>query len=113
VPEVVGEIHRGHTAAPKHTFEPVAVSQSALELLRQVRHQVPFIQPVKGVRSKTRWYQAVYTIVAPLSPILLRLFPQVSTTTARLGRALIQVAAVGYSKPILYSRDINVLGATA
>jgi hypothetical protein len=29
-----------------------------------------------------------------------------------LGRALIQVAAVGYSKPILYSRDINALGAT-
>ena len=72
-----------------------------------------FIQPVKGVRSKTRWYQAVYTIIAPLSPILLRLFPQFTTTTARLGRALIQVAAVGYSKPILYSRDINVLGAAA
>ena len=72
-----------------------------------------FIQPVKGMRSKTRWYQAVYTSIAPLSPIVLRLFPQVSTTTARLGRALIQVAAVGYSKPILYSRDINVLGASA
>jgi uncharacterized protein YbjT (DUF2867 family) len=69
-----------------------------------------FIQPVKGVRSKTRWYQAVYTIVAPLSPVMLRLFPQVSTTTARLGRTLIHVAAVGYPKPILYSRDINALG---
>jgi uncharacterized protein YbjT (DUF2867 family) len=72
-----------------------------------------FIQPVKGVRSKTRWYQAIYTVAAPLSPVLQRLFPQVSTTTARLGRALIQVAAVGYSKPVLYSRDINALGATA
>lgn len=71
-----------------------------------------FIQPVKGVRSKTGWYQAIYTMIAPLSPILRRLFPQVSTTTACLGRALIQVAAVGYSKPILYSRDINALGAT-
>lgn len=69
-----------------------------------------FIQPVKGVRSKTGWYQAIYTIIAPLSPVLHRLFPQVSTTTASLGRALIQVAAVGYSKPILYSRDINALG---
>lgn len=72
-----------------------------------------FIQPVKGVRSKTRWYQAIYTVAAPLSPVLQRLFPQVSTTTARLGRALIHVAAVGYSKPILYSRDINALGARA
>jgi uncharacterized protein YbjT (DUF2867 family) len=70
-----------------------------------------FIQPVKGVRSKTRWYQAMYTIFAPLSPIMLRLFPKVSTTTAILGRALIQVAAKGYSTRILYSRDINELGA--
>jgi hypothetical protein len=72
-----------------------------------------FIQPMKGVRSKTGWYQAFYTIAAPLYPILHRLFPQASTTTARLGRALIRVADVGYSKPILYSRDINALGATA
>ena len=72
-----------------------------------------FIQPVKGVRSKTRWYQAFYTIAAPLYPVLHRLIPQVSTTTASLGRALIQVAAVGYSKPILYSRDINALGTRA
>jgi uncharacterized protein YbjT (DUF2867 family) len=27
-----------------------------------------FIQPVKGVRSKTRWYQAVYRLLAPFSP---------------------------------------------
>jgi hypothetical protein len=70
-----------------------------------------FIQPVKGVRSKTRWYQAVYTITAPLSPLMPRLFPQVSTTTEKFGRALIEVAAAGYSRPILYSRDINELGA--
>jgi uncharacterized protein YbjT (DUF2867 family) len=70
-----------------------------------------FIQPVKGVRSKTGWYQAMYTIVAPLYPVVHRLLPQFSTTTASLGRALIQVAAVGYSKPILYSRDIDELGA--
>jgi uncharacterized protein YbjT (DUF2867 family) len=72
-----------------------------------------FIQPVKGVRSKTRWYQAIYTVAAPLYPVLHALFPQASTTTASLGRALIQVTAVGYSKPILDSRDINALGATA
>jgi hypothetical protein len=63
-------------------------------------------------RVETGWYQAIYTMIAPLSPVLHRLFPQVSTTTASLGRALIQVAAVGYSKPILYSRDINALGTT-
>jgi uncharacterized protein YbjT (DUF2867 family) len=69
-----------------------------------------FIQPVKGVHSQTWWYQAMYTIVAPLSPAMLRLFLQFSTTTASLGRALIRVAAEGYSRPILHSRDINALG---
>ena len=72
-----------------------------------------FIQPVKGVRSKTGWYQTFYTIAAPLYPVLHGIFPQLTTTTASLGRALIQVAAVGYHKPILNSRDINALGATA
>jgi uncharacterized protein YbjT (DUF2867 family) len=70
-----------------------------------------YIQPVKGVRSKTGWYQALYTVAAPLSPLLQRFFPGVSTTTAILGRALIQAAAVGYSKRILEPRDINELGA--
>ncbi|HKC58167.1 MAG TPA: hypothetical protein VKC35_18675, partial [Vicinamibacterales bacterium] len=27
-----------------------------------------FIQPVKGVRSKTGWYQAAYDVLAPVSP---------------------------------------------
>ena len=29
-----------------------------------------FIQPVKGVRSKTAWYQAVYNVLAPIAPLL-------------------------------------------
>lgn len=72
-----------------------------------------FIQPMNGVRSKTGWYQALYTIAAPFYPVLHRLLPQYSTTTSNLGRALIHVVASGYPKPILYSRDINALAATA
>jgi hypothetical protein len=68
-----------------------------------------FIQPVKGVRSKTAWYQAAYNIVGPVSSVLLRLLPNHVTTTARLGRAMIQVAATGYDTRILYTRDINAL----
>ena len=70
-----------------------------------------YIQPIKGVRSKTGWYQALYTVAAPLSPLMQRFFPGVSMTTAILGRAMIQAAAVGYSKRILEPRDINELGA--
>jgi hypothetical protein len=68
-----------------------------------------YIQPLKGVRSKTVWYQAIYNVLAPTYPLLRRLFPGSVTTTANLGHALIQVAASGYPKPILYSRDINLL----
>lgn len=71
-----------------------------------------FIQPVRGVRSKTAWYQAAYTLLAPISPLLMRLAPNHITTTARLGRAMIQVASTGYDKNILYTRDINALAGS-
>jgi uncharacterized protein YbjT (DUF2867 family) len=72
-----------------------------------------FIQPLKGARSKTRLYQAVYNVVGPLYPLLKRLLPSHVTTTANVGRALIQVAANGYSKRVLENQDINALAVTA
>ncbi|HEX4966290.1 MAG TPA: epimerase [Thermoanaerobaculia bacterium] len=70
-----------------------------------------YIQPLKGVRSKTKWYQAVYNVVAPAYPLLRRLLPGYVTTTVNVGRALIQVAANGYSKQVLETDDINLLAA--
>jgi uncharacterized protein YbjT (DUF2867 family) len=72
-----------------------------------------YIQPVGGVRSKTRWYQAFYSLAAPLYPVFHWLAPQATTTTANLGRALIRVAANGYPTSILHSRDINLAAATS
>jgi uncharacterized protein YbjT (DUF2867 family) len=71
-----------------------------------------YIQPIGDVRSKTGWVQAAYVVLAPLYPLLQRTFPNNVTTTAALGRAMIQVAASGYSKSVLYSRDFNQLAAT-
>jgi uncharacterized protein YbjT (DUF2867 family) len=68
-----------------------------------------YIQPVGGVRSRTGWVQALYTVVAPAYPVVRRLMPDGTTTTANLGRALIQVAAAGYEKQVLYSADMNRL----
>jgi uncharacterized protein YbjT (DUF2867 family) len=68
-----------------------------------------FIQPRKGVRSKTGWYQAVYDVMGPLYPVLRRLFPAYMTTTENLGKAMIEVAAGGCTEFILYSPDINRL----
>lgn len=70
-----------------------------------------FIQPRHGVRSKTPAYQAFYTVLAPLSPVLRLLLPWYWTTTAALGRAMIRVSSEGYPRQVLYSRDINRLGA--
>src|SRR5262245_1605175 len=68
-----------------------------------------YIQPIGDVRSKTGWVQAAYSVLAPLYPVLHRLLPQSSTTTANLGRAMIEVADSGYPKRTLYSRDFNAL----
>lgn len=68
-----------------------------------------FIQPLKGARSKTKLYQAFYSILGPIFPLLKRLLPSHLTTTVNVGRAMIQVAASGYSKRVLENPDINVL----
>jgi uncharacterized protein YbjT (DUF2867 family) len=68
-----------------------------------------YIQPIGGVRSKTRWVQAAYAILAPMYPLIHRLLPNSTTTTANLGKAMIEVAIRGYPKSILYSRDMNIL----
>jgi uncharacterized protein YbjT (DUF2867 family) len=68
-----------------------------------------YIQPLRGIRSKTRWYQAMYDVIGGLYPLLRRLFPRYVTTTVNIGRAMIEVAATGYPKQILFSPDINRL----
>jgi uncharacterized protein YbjT (DUF2867 family) len=70
-----------------------------------------YIQPLRGIRSKTRWYQVLYDVLGPFYPFLRLLFPRSTTTTVNIGRAMIHVAATGYSKQILHSADINQLSA--
>lgn len=72
-----------------------------------------FIQPLKGIRSKTRLYQAVYAAVGPLFPLLRRVAPRYVTTTEALGRAMIRAVVNGYPKPVLETDDINQLAVTA
>ena len=68
-----------------------------------------YIQPLHGIRSRTRWYRLFYAAMAPLYPLLRAGFPGAVTTTEQLGRAMVAVARRGYGKPILDSRDINRL----
>ena len=65
-----------------------------------------FIQPRRGVRSKTRVYRILYLVLAPLYPLLKVLLARRLVTTVTLGRALIRAARGGAPKPILEARDI-------
>lgn len=68
------------------------------------------IQPLHGVRSKTRAVRIVYAVLWPLLPLLKRIFSNSLTTTERMGRAMIRVGAEGAATRILGTRAINELG---
>ncbi|MEJ0002775.1 MAG: NAD-dependent epimerase/dehydratase family protein [Pararobbsia sp.] len=65
------------------------------------------IQPLHGIRSKTRFYQTFYSILGPLLTLLRTVAPKSITTTQQVGRAMIAVARDGHPKPILDNPDIN------
>ena len=68
-----------------------------------------YIQPLHGIKTKTKWYAAFYAVMAPLYPMWKRLLPKYVTTTECIGRAMLKVARQGYSKPMLENPDINSL----
>jgi uncharacterized protein YbjT (DUF2867 family) len=67
------------------------------------------IQPLHGIRSKTKLYQTLYTVLKPVMPLLKSAFPKYITTTEQLGRAMLKVAKNGYPAPILETKDIDSL----
>lgn len=69
------------------------------------------IQPLHGIRSKTGLYQAFYSALGFLLPLLKAVAPNALTTTERVGRAMLAVARRGAPTPHLETRDINALGA--
>jgi len=69
------------------------------------------IQPLHGVRSKTRLYQAVYSLAGPLMSLLRRLWPDSIQTTETMGRAMLAVARKGAPQAILDPKAINQLSA--
>lgn len=69
------------------------------------------IIPMKGIKSKTWWYQAFYTVLSPLLRLLMPIFPGFITSSERLGRAMLRAARGEADKNILEPIDINRLGA--
>jgi hypothetical protein len=68
------------------------------------------VLPAHGVRSRTAWVRAAYTVTRPLWG-LFALFPQVATTSERIGLAMLEGARHGAPTPILETRDINALAS--
>jgi uncharacterized protein YbjT (DUF2867 family) len=66
-----------------------------------------YIQPLHGVRTKTKWYGAVYSMMAPLYPVWKLLFSKYVTTTECVGRAMLNVAKQGAFRSVLENQDIN------
>ena len=66
-----------------------------------------YIQPMKGIRSSTALYNALYVIFKPLYPLMKALTPNSITSTVQVGRAMIRVAEDGYPEKILHAREIN------
>jgi uncharacterized protein YbjT (DUF2867 family) len=65
------------------------------------------IVPLHGIRSKTRLYQAFYSVLGPLLPLLRALFPDSVLTTEQLGRAMLRVARDGWPRHVLEAAGIN------
>jgi len=66
-----------------------------------------FIQPQHQIVSKTRLYRTLYAVMGPLYPVLKAVAPKYMTTSVQVGRAMLEVAKHGASKPLLENRDIN------
>ncbi|HEV7230137.1 MAG TPA: hypothetical protein VGO45_02345 [Bacteroidia bacterium] len=65
-----------------------------------------YIQPLKGLRSRTSWYNFMYTLLKPLY-YLLKPFDGLVTDTESLGKAMISIASKGSDKRILEMKDIS------
>ncbi len=71
------------------------------------------IQPLDGIKSRTKLYRVFYASAALFLPLLRWALPDEILTTRQIGKAMLHVARSGFSKHVLESRDIRVAAAVA
>ena len=64
------------------------------------------IQPLDGIRSKTRAYRLFYSATGWVLPAIRRLFPGSIVTTDDIGQAMLNLARTGAGRAVLEPRDI-------
>jgi len=67
-----------------------------------------YIQPLRGIKSKTNWYQALYNVFWPIY-LILKHFPSTATDTTNMGLAMINTLDGKCSETILKNKEINQL----
>jgi uncharacterized protein YbjT (DUF2867 family) len=84
-----------------------------LPFRRKLMFRPGYIQPLHGIKSKTRLYRVAYAIGAPLYPLIKALAPNAASTTEIVGRAMLAAAKKGAPKEVLEVTDINALAREA
>lgn len=67
------------------------------------------IEPLHGIKPKSRVYRAAYILLMPFMPLVKKLWPESLTTTEQVGRAMIAVVRKLPQMRVLEVADINAL----
>ena len=82
-------------------------------LLRLPFHAYMFrpglIEPMDGIKSKTRLYRTMYLVAEPLLTPLRHALPNLVLSTREIGQAMLAVARYGYRSRILETKDIRAV----
>ena len=65
-----------------------------------------YIQPLRGIHSKTGWYDYLYLVFKPIY-LILKHFPSTATSTTNMGKAMINLTINKSSSQVLHSKEIN------
>jgi uncharacterized protein YbjT (DUF2867 family) len=68
-----------------------------------------FIQPLHGIKSRTKFYNILYLLLGPLFPIFKTFFPRQVTTTRELAQRMITIAKQGAPKSVLENSDLHAI----
>jgi uncharacterized protein YbjT (DUF2867 family) len=66
-----------------------------------------FIEPLDGIRSRTKLYNVLYPVLYPVMLLMKAIAPRSITDTRRIGRAMLNIARRGYPQNILGNAEIN------